>query len=279
MFLVCYDTSMTDIIISIHEQELTFSFNSELFSEKELLFAGESHGEKYQAYLVKEAGFLEYSLGHLPSDIDGVRAFIVCDFFSKLSGLFQDGLTQEIVAALPRYLRPFQGNFIIYAGSFRPWHVGHRECVEQAIANGFQVLICPDRNPWKEVSAKTENPLSQLVSIIDRVSDLEHVSVFSGFLALDQSNPTVNWLAKVEKQNRSLLMGDDSFLSIHKWKQAEELLKELHQIVVVPRLATDEQRNRQIEKLKAVNPVLEVQVLKKHPFEHISSTAIRKNQK
>jgi nicotinic acid mononucleotide adenylyltransferase len=266
---------MTDIIISIHEQELTFSFNSEAFAEKVLLFEGESHGEKYTAYLVKAAGFLEYSLGHLPSDIDGVRAYIVCDFFSKLSGLFEVAPSQEVIQSLPRYLRPFNSNFIIYAGSFRPWHVGHRECVEQAIANGYQVLICPDRNPWKEERAKNDNPLSQLVSIIDRVNDLEHVSVFSGFLALDKSNPTVNWLAKVEKPNRSLLMGDDSFLSIHKWKQAEELLNELHQIVVVPRLATDEQRNRQIEKLKSLNPEIDVQVLKKHPFEHVSSTAIR----
>ena len=147
-----------------------------------------------------------------------------------------------------------------------------------AIANGFQVLICPDRNPWKELNSRTENPLSQLVSIIGRVSDLDHVSVFSGFLALDKSNPTVNWLARVEKQNRSLLMGDDSFLSIHKWKQAEKLLRELHRIVVVPRLGTDEQRYRQIEKIKVVNPDLEVQVLKKHPFEQVSSSAIRNSK-
>lgn len=266
---------MTDIIISIHEQELTFSFNSLLSEGGELLFESQAHGESYRVWLVQSLGFLEYSLGHLPSDIDGVYAYIVCDFFAQLAGLFQPSPSPEIIDALPRYLRPFNADFVIYAGSFRPWHEGHRECVEQAVSNGYRVLICPDRNPWKELQVGKENPLSQLVSIIDRVNDLQNVSVFSGFLALDKSNPTINWISQARCQKKSLLMGDDSFLSIHKWKQANELLVQLNEIVVVPRLATTEQRNRQIQKLVDVNPGIQVKVLEKHPYEELSSSKIR----
>lgn len=269
---------MTSIYISLDENDLTFSFNPDLAEGSELIFENEISKGKYEIYLTQGRGFLEYSIGHLPGDIDGDLAFIVCDFFGRLSEIFFKTPHENVSKALPQFMRPENDEYVLYPGSFRPWHLGHRECVEQAAANGLNVVICPDRNPWKEGVGVDENPLSLFVSIIDRVKDLKGVSVYSGFLASDKPNPTISWIDKVRTaSSKKLLMGDDTFLSIHKWKDADKLISVLSEIVVVPRLASSEQRLRQINKLKEMNSSIEVHVLEKHPYEHLSSTMLRNN--
>lgn len=162
-----------------------------------------------------------------------------------------------------------------FGGSFFPWHEGHRECIDQALEYDRNVIVVPDRNPWKEQGRKSCY-WAAYKQICDELNDTPF-SVFPGFWGQLDSNPTVSWLPKVELSQKSLLMGDDTFFGLHLWKDVESLLVVLDSVYVVPRQGKSKHREVQKELLKNFNPNLKFYFLDKHPYEKISSTQIRES--
>ncbi len=162
---------------------------------------------------------------------------------------------------------------IFFPGSFNPWHRGHSECLNLC-PNKSKIIVLPDNNPWKPLSQKQckWKKYREICLLLKKSS----YSVYPGFLAKNRKNPTINWLPKTNTRKKNLLMGDDSFMTLTKWKNAKKLIQFIYLIYVVPRKASPDQLNQKILELKKINPKLKVRILQTHRYQKISSTNIRK---
>lgn len=166
----------------------------------------------------------------------------------------------------------FPEEITFYGGSFHPWHQGHDACV-RLFPHPESLLVLPDNNPWKSETRQT-CPWTFFKDLALRYQHLD-MSFYPGFLGTNDKNPTVSWLTVTTIQNKSLLLGDDTFQGLSRWYNIEELLKHLKKIYVVPRKMNVENYEDGLEFLHKEAPHIEVIRLPRHPFEHISSTEIR----
>jgi nicotinate-nucleotide adenylyltransferase len=173
----------------------------------------------------------------------------------------------------PLFLKhPIADSVTFFGGSFNPFHQGHRACLD--LCPEKNILIVPDRNPFKPLTVN-ENTYDEFVVLAESLKDTRY-SIYPGFLALNNPNPTSSWLPKVRISEKNFLMGDDSFMSLLKWKHPEMVIAALTKLYVVPRQFTkDDYLIQEIEILK-INPSLEIHYLADHPYKNISSTSLRK---
>jgi nicotinate-nucleotide adenylyltransferase len=158
---------------------------------------------------------------------------------------------------------------VFFSGTFFPWHEGHQECVAQALAHKLNLVVCPDQSPWKNFKIEDSSELEMKLNNLP-------VWLYSGFLKGSGRNPTIKWVESLAPGQCSLLMGDDSFLSIEKWQDANKLMQILKRIFVVPRQGDKVALLEQKKRLSVINQNLEIQFLSHHAFEHISSSERRK---
>lgn len=164
---------------------------------------------------------------------------------------------------------------IFFPGSFNPWHEGHRACVDLAPKDSNLVIV-PDFNPWKDrEDIQTGCGWEKYMALCLAVKDTPY-SVFPGFLGLEKSNPTVDWLPFTNVEKKVLLVGEDSFLSLEQWKDTERLISFLSKLYVVPREGDEKLVEDTKIKLLEQRPNLEVEILPGHPHQKLSSTEIRK---
>lgn len=156
---------------------------------------------------------------------------------------------------------------VFYPGTFNPWHLGHRACLD--LCPSKNIVVVPDFNPWKE-GEQRQRPWEHLKSLIFKLRETNY-SIYPGFISKDVGNPTVDWFPKVVADKKSLLIGDDSFLSFHKWKDVSELIKHISTLYVAPRGADPIELEEQLKKFPQLNIVL----LDHHDYEEISSTKLR----
>lgn len=164
----------------------------------------------------------------------------------------------------------------LFFGSFNPIHIGH-----MAIAN-YIAEYTRLREIWFVVSP--QNPLKLKESLLDdrdrfylaqlaigedirfRVSDIE--------FSLPQPSYTIDTLAylteKYPSRKFTLIMGEDNLYTLHKWKNAEELVKS-YPIIVYPRLNHGRKTSKKLLGLLAMAEVTEVRA----PVMEISGTFIR----
>lgn len=166
---------------------------------------------------------------------------------------------------------------IFFGGSFNPWHSGHSACLN--LLGNKKCLVLPDRNPFKEIHATP--PLETYQEIISHL-DLNHHYLNPEFILKNEKNPTYNWIERTHQRSPQtklgLLMGMDSLESIESWHRADELLKLLDSIYVVSRMENEEIREDLKNRLKKFEN-LKLYYLGHHPFESLSSTKIRSQNK
>ncbi len=128
----------------------------------------------------------------------------------------------------------------LFFGSFNPVHIGHT-----AIANYF-AEYADLREVWFVVSP--QNPLKERATLLPEYHRLELVRLAleddPRFRASDiefrlpRPSYTIDTLAYLEekypKRTFILIMGADNLLTLHKWKNFEELVRR-YEIVVYPR--------------------------------------------
>ncbi len=169
---------------------------------------------------------------------------------------------------------------VFFGGSFNPWHSGHGSCLSLMDKDKL-IIVMPDHNPFKDVT-KEENRFSSLTDIKKELKIRpENTYLFEGFIQDANHNPTHNWLRQVKDSfpnlKLSLLMGFDSFMSIDKWIEAKQIIKDTSCIYVASRLDNKEARQSQYYLLKSMDSDIEVDFIGHHDYEHLSSTEIRKN--
>jgi len=164
----------------------------------------------------------------------------------------------------------------LFFGSFNPIHIGH-----MAIAN-YIAEYSSLKEIWFVVSP--HNPLKTKDTLLGdrdrlymaelaiggdrrfRVSDVE--------FTLRQPSFTIDTMAylteKYPARSFTLIMGEDNLMTLHKWKNAEELVKR-YPIVVYPRLKPGRRNNRRLTELLQMASVTEINA----PVMEISGTFIR----
>lgn len=160
-----------------------------------------------------------------------------------------------------------ENEVVFYPGTFNPWHLGHRACLD--LCPSKSIIVVPDFNPWKE-GAERGRPWEQLKALLYSLSETNY-SIYPGFLSKEEGNPTVSWFPKVNLKKKSLLMGDDSFLSLHKWKDIDELAMHITTLYIAPRGAEGSALEEQVKRF----PQLKIVFLDHHDFEDVSSTNLR----
>lgn len=162
-----------------------------------------------------------------------------------------------------------------FGGSFFPFHMGHMSCLELCPEKNIVLIL--DCNPHKDQIEKM-NPFDDFMHLCQTLADTPY-SVYPGFFGRNKPNPTANWLPKVKVKEKNFLMGDDSFMNVLKWHEPEVFLGALSKLYVVPRDYDVSEYTEQIEKVKAINPLLNIIILPDHPYKSLASSKIRNQQK
>lgn len=157
-----------------------------------------------------------------------------------------------------------------FAGTFNPWHEGHLECVKQCPAQNL--IIVPDQNPWKKGAVR-----EKALVTFEKIFVSTGRPIYPGFLLNNQPNPTYDWIKDIQVSKINLLMGEDTLLYFHKWKNFEDLVLLLNSIFVCPRNVGKEKLNSQIDDILKIKDSIKIEFLSNHNFEKLSSSSIRSN--
>lgn len=164
----------------------------------------------------------------------------------------------------------------LFFGSFNPVHIGHMAIAnyiaEYSLLKEVWFVVSP-HNPLKSkeslLAGRDRLYMTELAIGEDRrfrVSDIE--------FTLPQPSYTIDTLTHLSEKYPSrrftLIMGEDNLSTLHKWKNAEELVKR-YPLIVYPRLGSGRKSNRRLSEILNMASVQEV----KAPVMEISGTFIR----
>jgi nicotinate-nucleotide adenylyltransferase len=164
----------------------------------------------------------------------------------------------------------------LFFGSFNPVHIGH-----MAIAN-YMTEYSSLSEIWFVVSP--QNPLklkNTLLSDRDRlymtelaIGDDARFRVCDVEFTLPHPSYTIDTLAylteKYPSRRFTLIMGEDNLTTLHKWKNAEVLVKN-YPIIVYPRLKSGRRNAKRLLEILAMADIKEISA----PVMEISGTFIR----
>lgn len=112
--------------------------------------------------------------------------------------------------------------FLVFGGSFDPFHYSHKDLIDYF---STPVSIIPTYNPFKE---------SSLFTLKERIDMIKEIYFANGsyveeFTLTDPLffSYMVNIVLRIEKDNPNkeicLIMGDDTYNSIHRWKDFNQI--------------------------------------------------------
>jgi nicotinate-nucleotide adenylyltransferase len=164
----------------------------------------------------------------------------------------------------------------LFFGSFNPIHIGHMAIAnyiaEYSSLKEIWFVVSP-HNPLKTkdtlLSDRDRLYMTELAIGADqrfRVSDVE--------FTLRQPSYTIDTMAylteKYPSRRFTLIMGEDNLTTLHKWKNAEELVKR-YPIVVYPRFKPGRRSSKRLIEILEMASVKEISA----PVMEISGTFIR----
>ncbi len=167
---------------------------------------------------------------------------------------------------------PSHEELTFFTGTFYTWHKGHSQCVLSSKSENL--IISPDNNPWKKGHHK-KRPFDILKKIPKDILKGRHLYV--GNLSQGLSSPTAHWVCQIKQHKIALVLGEDSFMQITQWQNAEDLIKALHRVIVIPRLASEAEFVRQQKALLSINKHLLIERRKHHLYESLSSSILCRN--
>lgn len=130
-------------------------------------------------------------------------------------------------------------NIILFGGSFNPIHNGHLALAEymtkQTYVDEVWMLLSP-QNPLKQLQMASNEHRLEMLQIA--IKDIPKLKICDIELSLPKPNytyETLQALKEIYPQHKfSLLIGEDNFSILTKWKNYEQILNN-HRIYVYPR--------------------------------------------
>jgi nicotinate-nucleotide adenylyltransferase len=174
-----------------------------------------------------------------------------------------------------------ESDILFFGGTFHPFHQGHEACLKLAPKN-LPVLVCPDVNPHKKSTPLLKQELRALSSQL-RLLQLNKLHYNPLFALKGIQNPTYFWMKRLKFYRPDLkchlLLGFDSFYHFHTWTEAQKLAELIEGFWIVPRGESEEEFVQAVGHATNFGMSERLHFLGHHPYEHISSTLLRKNQK
>ena len=152
----------------------------------------------------------------------------------------------------------------IFSGSFNPVHIGHLALAnwlcEYEDLDEIWFLVTP-QNPHKKKEDLMDDRL-RFELVEKAIGDYPKFKASDFEFHLPQPSYTVNTLQALQKAFPDhvfhFIMGADNWVNIHRWKDAETLLKN-YPILIYPRLGYEIDIPRQYKNIKSVNaPIMEI---------------------
>ncbi len=158
----------------------------------------------------------------------------------------------------------------LYFGSFNPIHIGHliiaRYVLNETDINQVWFIVSP-QNPLKKATSLL-NEFHRLHLVRLAIEDDYNLQVNNVEFSLPKPSYTIDTLTyldeKYPEKRFSVIMGSDSFINIHKWKNREKLLSN-YNLIIYERPG-----------FKIPNNETGITLLPNTPLLNISSTEIRK---
>lgn len=161
----------------------------------------------------------------------------------------------------------------LFFGSFNPIHIGHlilaNYILENSDMNELWFVVSP-QNPFKEKKSllNDHNRLDMVELAIKNYPDMRASNVEFSLPTPSYTIDTLTYLKeKHPDYSFSLIMGEDNLGSLHKWKNADLLIKN-HHIIVYPRVFEGDKKNSENINNENISLV-------KAPIIELSATEIR----
>ncbi len=171
-------------------------------------------------------------------------------------------------------------NIGLFFGTFNPIHVGHL-ILGNYMAQLPQIdqvwFVVTPRNPFKAKDTLLSD-VHRLALVREAVDENPKLEASNVEFDMPQPNYTVNTLAvlteKYPDKNFTLIMGEDNLRGFNKWKNYEVIL-ENHEILVYPRVYTENEKPATFEKVSQLLNHPKLQMVDA-PLMKVSSSTIRK---
>jgi nicotinate-nucleotide adenylyltransferase len=161
----------------------------------------------------------------------------------------------------------------LFFGSFNPIHIGHLILANYILENSdmdeLWFVVSP-QNPFKDKKSllKDHNRLDMVQLAVKNYPNMRASNVE---FSLPQPSYTIDTLTYLGEKHPdysfSLIMGEDNLNGLHKWKNADLLLKNYH-IIVYPRIFESEKKDPEYLRHENISLV-------KAPVIELSATEIR----
>lgn len=172
----------------------------------------------------------------------------------------------------------------IFGGTFNPIHIGHMNIADNA-ARDLKldlVLFVPSSNPYTKLNDNMATHYNrQMMAVIATQHD-HRFRVCDDYIEPGQPTYTyitVKKLKELYKEDKLyLILGEDAYIDFCKWKNYQELIKDITGFYVCPRDNKVSHDSLEVlyDNLRYLNPSLEVYVSADSYELTISSTEIRK---
>lgn len=135
----------------------------------------------------------------------------------------------------------------LFFGSFNPIHIGHlilaNYILEKSDMDELWFVVSP-QNPFKDKKSLL-NDHNRLDMVNLSIKNYPRMRVSDVEFGLPKPSYTIDTLTYLHEKypdyQFSLIMGEDNLAGLHKWKNADLLVKN-HQIIVYPRVFEDKQK-------------------------------------
>jgi len=161
----------------------------------------------------------------------------------------------------------------LFFGSFNPIHIGHlilaNYILENSDMNEVWFVVSP-QNPFKDKKTllSDHNRLDMVELALKHYPNIKASNVE---FSLPKPSYTIDTLAylneKYPNYSFSLIMGEDNLKSLHKWKNADYLIKNYH-VIVYPRISEGETKTSGYPQHENISLI-------KAPIIELSATEIR----
>lgn len=161
----------------------------------------------------------------------------------------------------------------LFFGSFNPIHIGHlilaNYILENSDMNEVWFVVSP-QNPFKDKKTLL-NDHNRLDMVELALKNYPNIKASNVEFSLPKPSYTIDTLVylneKYPQYSFSLIMGEDNLKSLHKWKNADYLIKNYH-IIVYPRIPEDEAKVTEYQQHENISLI-------KAPIIELSATEIR----